>query len=219
MRIPPLARVGLLLVALVVLLHFQIRFFRPYIHAHGKTLNGHYRLPDVLHEVFKDTPPAALQRAAERLISFCIFAFLLFFAFANVRVLLYGLILYFGISLLLGFFYAATILPDSKDGQCVYSGTLLETMRHRGSCNCLNVSGHLITVGLVFYLFSRATGHRFAPGFVAVYAALFVLICASRNHYTVDCLTSTVIVLLVITNADRLDDAIRFLTGTHLLRK
>lgn len=208
----------LLLVALITLLYIQILLFRPFIHRHGRTINGKYRLPDALHTIFKDTHPTALQRTAERLVSLCIVAFIAFFLFYDVRVLLYGLILYFGVSILLGFFHAATILPDSKDGQCVYAGTLLETIRHRGSCNCLNVSGHLITVGLVFYLFSRITDHRFAAGFVAVYAALFVLICASRNHYTVDCLTSTVIVLLIITNADRLDDGIRFVTGMHLLR-
>jgi hypothetical protein len=218
-NVPPIAKVFLLLITLITLLYFQILFFRPFIHRNGKEINGVYRLPDIFHQWFNDVSHKRLQWIAERAISTLIIGFILFFLIYDYRVLLYGLILYFGVSILLGFFHIATVLPDSKDGCCVYTGTLLETMRHRGSCNCLNVSGHLITVGLILYLFSRITPPIFIVFYVLIYMGLFFVICISRNHYTVDCLTSTVILLLLITNADVLDRWIHDISGMYLIKK
>lgn len=219
MKWPPTLTVLFLIGFLIYLLHLQLLLIRPYLHAYGKKINGAYHLPDIFHDGFSHLPHTTLQKFIEILYNTVFVAFLLFFAWYDYRVILYFFILYFATSLFLTFYHTLTILPDSKDGQCIYAVSLKETTKNRGSCNCLNVSGHLIFFGLMLYLFSRVSNHRYAWAYIVLYAAAFVLICLSRNHYTVDCLTSTLILALLMTYAHTIDRGIHTLSGIHLLSR
>jgi PAP2 superfamily C-terminal len=203
---------------LVFLLHLQLLMVRPYLHAHGKKINGSMVLPDLLHTAFPNVPHPTLRRLTESIYNGVFLFFLAFFLWYDYRVILFFFVVYFGTSLFLTFYHIATVLPDSKNGKCIYAVSLSETAEHRGSCNCLNVSGHLIFFGLMLYLFSRVHSHRYAWAYLTLFSVMFLLICLSRNHYTVDCITSVLILALLTTYATTIDNGIYAMTNIHLLR-
>lgn len=97
----------------------------------------------------------------------------------------------------------STTLPDCSKN-CVYSSTFFHTLRNMGTCNNLGISGHLCYVGLSLFTASLLQGHSYWPAYVALYACAFFFIAASRNHYTLDCIVSTLVVALIASNSDKI---------------
>lgn len=211
--LPPLYRVILLILVLYTFLFFLIYSIHPYINRRGRQINGRILLPDVFHS---GVPSKTIEVLHHWTSSLLIYGFLLYFLFVNYPTVLYYLILLLSLKLVLRLFHVVTLLPDSRNGDCHYATDLFEVMRHSGSCNNLGVSGHLISAGLALYLISLYQNHRFAWLWIGIYIVLFLTTTISRNHYTIDCLTSTVILLLVITQTERIQKWIEGLTGMHL---
>jgi hypothetical protein len=211
--LPPLYRVLLLILVLYVLLFFQIYYLHHYINHHGRKINGRFRLTDLFHI---DIPYRTLSRIHDLTTTVLTYGFVIYFAFVHYPSVLYYLVVLLSLKLLLRVFHMVTVLPDSKNGECHYAADLFEMMRHKGSCNNLNISGHLVSAGLALYLISVYQDHRYAWVWIGVYIILFFTTTLSRNHYTIDCLTATLLLLLVISQTTRIQGWIEAITGMRL---
>jgi hypothetical protein len=214
--LPPIYRVILLILVLYILLFFQIYAFYPYLNHQGRQLNGRYLLPDIFHF---GVPNKLIGQIHDLTTTVITTGFVVYFAFVHYPTVLYYLVVLLALKLLLRVFHMATVLPDSKNGDCHYATHLFEMMRHRGSCNNLNISGHLVSAGLALYLISVYQGHRYAWVWIGLYIVLFFTTTVSRNHYTIDCLTATLLLLLVISQTERIQGWIKAITGMHLSLK
>jgi len=167
-------------------------------HANGRELNGDV-LPDIIHD------HVYCYRWFGILADFgviCAFAFFVMAVFVTGQL---KYVAYFFVYIILAHivytvYCISTTLPDSKGGSCSYNNTLCDIFREMGSCNMLNISGHLLVIGIILFLLSLMQNHKYALLYLVVYACMFFVIAASRNHYTVDCLTSTVVCGLFFTN-------------------
>jgi hypothetical protein len=167
-------------------------------HANGRKLNGD-ALPDIIHD------HVGCNKWFGILADFGVICALAFFAMAVIVTGQLKYVAYFFVYIILAhIIYTAycisTTLPDSKGGTCSYNNTLNDIFKEMGSCNMLNISGHLLIIGITLFLLSLMQKHQYAPLYMVVYACMFFVIVASRNHYTVDCLTSTVVCGLFFTN-------------------
>lgn len=97
---------------------------------------------------------------------------------------------------------ASTTLPDSKGGSCSYNVTVVDIFKELGSCYMLGIRGYLLVVGIILFLLSLMLKHAYCPIYVVTYLLLFVCISASCNHYTVDCVSSTLVCGLLFSNHD-----------------
>lgn len=100
---------------------------------------------------------------------------------------------------------SVTTLPDSSS-KCVFSKDFFEMLVNKGSCNNLGISGHLINSGILFFMTSWMLDHKYWGYFMFLYVVHFISISASHNHYTLDCVVSTLLLLVVVTNAEKIFD-------------
>jgi hypothetical protein len=82
-----------------------------------------------------------------------------------------------------------------------------------GSCNNLGISGHFINIVFQLGLIYRYYGSAYWLLYVIAYVLGFTLICASRNHYTIDCITSTFVALFFIYEIDNIQKGLNFILG------
>jgi len=126
------------------------------------------------------------------------------------------IILYFFIFLLMRLvtfiYFVSTTLPDSSK-KCKYSADFFKTLMNMGSCNNLGISIHFINVVFQLGLIYRYYGPKYWLLYFIVYILAFMLICASRNHYTIDCLTSTFVGLFFIYEINNIQKGLNFLVG------
>lgn len=184
-----------------------------FLHARGKPINN-LTLPDIIHDNF--------QRLDKKLADYYTFGlltlFILFFLFQKNWGYLMLWLFFFVIGRFVTYIYfLATTLPDSSKS-CVTSSNIFELTKNAGSCNCLNISGHFLTIIFVIFLFNHYTQNQYWFIFVALYFTGFYLVCATRNHYTVDCVSSTVVALLIITQMKRISKFINYLTHENFVK-
>lgn len=189
--------IGVLTMVLLCPLYFIMHWKNEYCHASAAHMNGKTILPDIMHNMVGHH--AAYSMIANLLTAGVILCFIVTMI-ALQRwddLLIYALL--FVVSIYIKTLYAiATILPDSNHGKCHYSKSLFETITKMGSCNDLNLSGHCIAVLIALYMLSKLTGHRYWFAYLVLALAAFFFICASRNHYTIDCINSVAISFILI---------------------
>jgi hypothetical protein len=126
------------------------------------------------------------------------------------------IILYFFIFLLMRLvtfiYFVSTTLPDSSK-KCKYGADFFKTTMNMGSCNNLGISIHFINVVFQLGLIYRYYGPKYWLLYFIVYILAFMLICASRNHYTIDCLTSTFVGLFFIYEINNIQKGLNYLIG------
>jgi hypothetical protein len=126
------------------------------------------------------------------------------------------IILYFFVFLLMRLityiYFVSTTLPDSSK-KCKYSADFFKTLMNMGSCNNLGISVHFINVVFQLGLICRYYGPKYWLLYFIVYILAFMLICASRNHYTIDCLTSTFVGLFFIYEINNIQKGLNYLIG------
>jgi hypothetical protein len=109
-------------------------------------------------------------------------------------------------------YFVSTTLPDSSK-TCKYGSDFFKTAMNMGSCNNLGISGHFINtvfqLGLIYHYY----GAGYWLLYFIVYGLSFILICASRNHYTIDCITSSFVGLFFIYEIDNIQKGLNFLLG------
>jgi hypothetical protein len=107
-------------------------------------------------------------------------------------------------------YFVSTTLPDSSK-ICKYSEDSFKALYNMGSCNNLGISGHFITILFILGLYYRYYGPKYWILYTLIYIIGFLLICASRNHYTIDCITSTFVGLFIIYEFNNIQKGINFI--------
>lgn len=170
----------------------------------AKHINGTILLPDIIHSKITSNHKL-LQKVVDFTTMFVLVSYISYFLWVRKHslIVLY-LIILIALQILCKLISIITVLPDSKNGECDYveSKNIFTKFKKLGSCNNLNISGHLLTIGVALYLLSRYQNHKYSPIYILVYTIMFFLIPASRNHYTIDCVNSTFVLLLIIAYMD-----------------
>lgn len=186
----------LIVVELVILICYKHLLWR--VHACGQQINGMV-LPDIIHDYIPSHPLFCKIGDGSMIICIAVF-FIVIMMTGRLDYLGYAFVYLLIAHIIYTAYTAATTLPDSKGGACSYNVTVVDIFKDLGSCNMLGISGHLLIIGITLFLLSLMQGHVYWPLYVIVYAALFLCIAASCNHYTVDCVSSTVVCALLFSN-------------------
>lgn len=194
-----------------------IAHLNSYTYKHGKNMNGVFILPDIIHNNF--THNTIYDKIAEYGVFIIMLGVsLILIMNKKYNLLILYIILFFIFQIICRLMFIATILPDSKNGNCKYSKDIFETaFINKGSCNCLNVSGHLLTIGIALFILYLHYDKKYKNLFISIYIVMFFSISASRNHYTIDCINSTILILLLITNYESILKLIYKITNEKLI--
>ena len=126
------------------------------------------------------------------------------------------IVLYFFVFLLMRLityiYFGSTTLPDSSK-TCKFASDFFKTTMNMGSCNNLGISGHFINIVFQLGLIYKYYGSAYWLLYLTVYILAFLLICASRNHYTIDCITSTFVALVFIYEIDNIQKGLNYIVG------
>ena len=187
-----------------------------YVYNKGKKMNGVIVLPDIIHDNFKQSKICGkISDITSGLLITFVLAF--FTIIQKYEYIITFIILLIFVQFVCIISFSATVLPDAKEGDCLHSKNIFEGMVNLGSCNCLNISGHLLTIGLSLYIISMYQNHQYLWYYITVYVTSFFMITVSRNHYTIDCVNSTIALLLILTHKDNIFKFIEQITKEKLL--
>lgn len=199
-----------LFILLFVISYFVERVVNKYSYEKGRPINK-VKIPDII----QGSIPLVrnLDVVSDLFTSLFSFIFIVIF-------LINGkyryIILYFFVFLLMRLvtfiYFVSTTLPDSSK-KCKYGADFFKTLMNMGSCNNLGISIHFINVVFQLGLIYRYYGPKYWLLYFIVYILAFMLICASRNHYTIDCLTSTFVGLFFIYEINNIQKGLNFLVG------
>ena len=199
-----------LFVLLFVISYFVERVVNKYSYEKGRTINK-VKIPDIIQESIPII--RNLDVVSDLFTSFFSFVFLIIFIInGKYRYI----ILYFFVFLLMRLvtfiYFVSTTLPDSSK-KCKYGADFFKTIMNMGSCNNLGISIHFINVVFMLGLIYRYYGPKYWLLYFIVYGLAFILICASRNHYTIDCITSTFVGLFFIYEINNIQKGLNFVLG------
>ena len=185
-------------------------FINKYVYKLGKPINK-VVIPDIIQE---NIPKIRyLDVISDIFISFSSFIFIVIFLFNGQYKYI---ILYFVIFLLMRIvtyiYFISTTLPDSSKS-CLYSSNFLIASMNMGSCNNLGISGHFLNTVFQLGLLNRYYGSSYWLLYIIIYVLGFILICASRNHYTIDCLTSSFVALFFIYEINNIQKGLNYIIG------
>ena len=169
-----------------------------YCYAKGTAYNGKIVLSDMFHNTFSNHP--LYGKIGDILFIGSTIVYAVYFLYHQRYDYIFYFILLANVILLINIVYAcSTVLPDSKNGDCSYSDTITKTIENVGTCNDLNMSGHLMIIITALYTISLYQGHIYLFYYYIVFIVAFFCITVSRNHYTVDCLNSVFFTILILT--------------------
>lgn len=199
-----------LFVLLFVISYFVEMVVNKYSYEKGRTINK-VKIPDIIQESIPII--RNLDVVSDLFTSFFSFVFLIIFIInGKYRYI----ILYFFVFLLMRLvtfiYFVSTTLPDSSK-KCKYGADFFKTIMNMGSCNNLGISIHFINVVFMLGLIYRYYGPKYWLLYFIVYGLAFILICASRNHYTIDCITSTFVGLFFIYEINNIQKGLNFVLG------
>jgi hypothetical protein len=181
-----------------------------YSYEKGKPINK-VKIPDIIQESIPII--RNLDVVSDLFSSFSSFVFLIIFIINGKY---QYIILYFFVFLLMRLvtfiYFVSTTLPDSSK-KCKYGADFFKTTMNMGSCNNLGISIHFINVVFQLGLIYRYYGPKYWLLYFIVYILGFMLICASRNHYTIDCITSTFVGLFFIYEINNIQKGLNYLIG------
>ena len=200
----------LLFVVLFIIMYIIESVVNKYAYTKGKPINK-VVLPDIIQDNIKKIQH--LDVISDLFTSFISFVFLITFVINGKY---QYIILYFFVFLLMRLityiYFVSTTLPDSSK-KCKYGSDFFKTTMNMGSCNNLGISGHFINIVFQLGLIYRYYGPKYWLLYFIVYVLAFMLICASRNHYTIDCITSTFVGLFFIYEIDNIQKGLNFVLG------
>jgi hypothetical protein len=185
-------------------------FVNNYAYEKGKPINK-VKIPDIIQESIPII--RNLDVVSDLFTTFFSFVFLIIFVINGKY---QYIILYFFVFLLMRLvtyiYYVSTTLPDSSK-KCTFGSNFFESTMNMGSCNNLGISGHFINTVFQLGLLYHYYGSAYWLLYFIVYGLAFILICASRNHYTIDCITSTFVGLFFIYEIDNIQKGLNFVLG------
>ncbi len=179
-------------------------------YTNGKPIND-YILPDIIHNNFPEIKKLhVISDLYTTMIGIIFFSLFIYKRAYNYIIL--WIILFYISRFICYIYFSVTTLPDCSK-RCVYSKNFFETTKNRGSCNNLNISGHFINICIQLYLIYNYFGSKYWILYILAYIIGFLLICVSRNHYTIDCINSTIIALLLSYEMKNITKILNYIIG------
>jgi hypothetical protein len=199
-----------LFVILFLVCYVAEKVVNKYSYKKGKPINK-VKIPDIIQE---NTPVVKnLDIVSDLFISFFLFIFVVIFIINGKY---QYIVLYFFVFLLMRLitfiYFISTTLPDSSK-TCKFSSDFFKTALNMGSCNNLGISGHFVNIVFQLGLIYKYYGSAYWLLYLVVYILAFLLICVSRNHYTIDCITSTFVGLFFIYEIDNIQKVLNYFIG------
>lgn len=199
-----------LFLVLLLILYIVHKMVNKYTYETGKKINK-VTIPDIIHTNLPKINN--LDVVSDNFSKIIIFIFAVVFLLNGQ----YKYIIFFVLLVIIGNFicfiyFVSTTLPDSSK-KCKYSEDTFKALYNMGSCNNLGISGHFINILLMIGLFYRFYGPKYWILYIITYIISFLLICVSRNHYTIDCITSTFVGLFIIYEFNNIQKGINFIIG------
>ena len=199
-----------LILVLFVILYIVQNRVNKYTYETGKEINK-IIIPDIIHDnIPKITNLGAV---SDNFTKFIVFIFAVVFLLnGKYKYIIFFILLVILSNFICFIFYVSTTLPDSSK-VCKYSEDTFRAIINMGSCNNLSISGHFISILFTLGLFYKYYGPKYWILYILTYVIGFLLICVSRNHYTIDCLTSTFVGLFIIYEFNNIQKGINFIIG------
>ena len=199
-----------LFILLFVVCYYAEKVVNKYSYEKGKPINK-VKIPDII----QGSIPIVrnLDVVSDLFVSLFSFIFVVIFIINGKY---QYIVLYFFVFLLMRLityiYFVSTTLPDSSK-TCKFASDFFKTAMSMGSCNNLGISGHFINTVFQLGLIYRCYGSAYWVLYLTVYILAFLLICASRNHYTIDCITSTFVALVFIYEIDNIQKGLNYIVG------
>ena len=199
-----------LFILLFVISYFVERVVNKYSYENGKPINK-VVIPDIIQENIPKIP--YLDVISDLFVSFTSFIFVAIFLFnGQYKYLILYSVIFLLMRLVTYIYFISTTLPDSSK-TCKYGDDFFKTAMNMGTCNNLGISGHFINIVFQLGLFYRYYGSSYWLWYLIIYILSFMLICVSRNHYTIDCITSTFVALFFIYEIDNFQKGLNYIIG------
>ena len=206
-------RLIIFIVIILIVINIIDKYIYEYLHSKGEIINN-VILPDIFH----DNTLKIDKKIPDYFLIVFIVIFLIYFLFNREYQYILLLLLFYLLSKFICYLYfSVTILPDSSKS-CIKSNNSWDSILNLGSCNCLNISGHFLNIIFIFLLLNLYFKNKYWYIFVLLYIIYFYLICSSRNHYTIDCLNSTVIAILIFSQKKYIVKFANYLIGKNYVK-
>jgi hypothetical protein len=198
------------LLVLFIICCFIEKKVNKYSYEKGAPINK-VKIPDIIQE---SVPIVRnLDVVSDLYTSFFMFIFFIIFIInGKYQYIIFYFFVFLLMRLVTYVYFVSTTLPDSSK-TCKFGSDFFETAKLMGSCNNLGISGHFINIVFQLGLIYRYYGSAYWLLYVIAYVLGFTLICASRNHYTIDCITSTFVALFFIYEIDNIQKGLNFVLG------
>jgi hypothetical protein len=181
-----------------------------YSYEKGAPINK-VKIPDIIQESIPIV--RNLDIISDLFISFVMFIFFIIFIInGKYQYIIFYFFVFLLMRLVTYIYFVSTTLPDSSKS-CTYGSDFFKSALSMGSCNNLGISGHFINIVFQLGLIYRCYGSAYWLLYVIAYVLAFTLICASRNHYTIDCITSTFVGLFFIYEIDNIQKGLNYVLG------
>ena len=199
-----------LFVLLFIVCYFSERIINKKSYEKGKPINK-VVIPDIIQENIPNM--RNLDIISDLFVCFITFTFfVLFLLNGNYKYLIFYFFVFLLMRIITFIYYISTTLPDSSK-TCTYGTDFFTTAMTMGSCNNLGISGHFVNIVFQLGLLYRYYGSGYWFLYLFAYILAFMLICASRNHYTIDCITSTFVALFFIYEINNIQKGLNYVIG------
>jgi hypothetical protein len=176
----------------------------------GKPINN-VVIPDIIQETIPNV--RNLDIISDLFICFITFIFFIVFLLnGNYKYLIFYFFVFLAMRLVTYIYFISTTLPDSSK-TCTFGSDFFKSALSMGSCNNLGISGHFVNIVFQLGLLYRYYGSGYWFLYLIAYILSFMLICVSRNHYTIDCITSTFVALFFIYEIDNIQKGLNYIIG------
>jgi hypothetical protein len=203
-------KIACALIILFMVCCFIEKKVNKYSYEKGKAINK-VKIPDIIQESIPIV--RNLDVVSDLFISFFMFIFVVIFIInGKYQYIIFYFFVFLLMRLITFIYFVSTTLPDSSK-TCTYGSDIFKTVLNMGSCNNLGISGHFINIVFQLGLIYRCYGSAYWLLYITVYILGFMLICASRNHYTIDCITSTFVGLFFIYEIDNIQKGLNYIVG------
>ena len=199
----------LFIVVFVICLYSE-KIVNKYSYENGKNINK-VVLPDIIQTNIKNVKN--LDVISDLFILLITFIFFITFVLnGNYKYIIFYIFIFIFMRFITFIYFISTTLPDSSK-TCKYGDDFFKTAMNMGTCNNLGISGHFINIVFQLGLFYRYYGSSYWLWYLIIYILSFMLICVSRNHYTIDCITSTFVALFFIYEIDNFQKGLNYIIG------
>ena len=189
---------------------YSEKIVNKYSYENGKPINK-VVLPDIIQKNIKNVKN--LDVISDLFIMLITSIFIILFI-GNYKYIIFYVFIFIIMRFVTFIYYISTTLPDSSK-TCKYGGSFFESALNMGSCNNVGISGHFVNIVFQLGLIYRYYGSSYWLWYLFVYIISFLLICASRNHYTIDCITSTFVALFFIYEIDNFQKLLNYIIGKN----